>query len=183
MSGRPEVAGVRTSHAGRGGGFAHYSDSQTNARCGRWSEWRCRPAGHAANNVDRQNEASSYQSRASVSVAAPAVAPVRVSEDPIPRIPPLRDAAWLVARFLFWRSMRITAERAHRVPSEDARASVVGSCRITSTLQYCLCQNSSEALVFQGLRSTILPILYGQYGDSLVSSCHVAYEPFAHARG
>src|SRR5260370_1019975 len=48
---------VRACHAGRGGEFAHPSDSPANGGCGGWSEWRRRPVGPSANYLNLQDEA------------------------------------------------------------------------------------------------------------------------------
>ena len=59
---------IRACDAGRGGAFAHPSDSPADGGCGRRSEWCCRPPGPAADDVDLQDEAAGYQSRAKLSV-------------------------------------------------------------------------------------------------------------------
>src|SRR6266851_7029005 len=60
---------IRGSDAERGGALAHPSDSPANERRDRWSEWRSRQAGPAPDDIDRQDAAAGYQSRAKLSVA------------------------------------------------------------------------------------------------------------------
>jgi transposase len=55
---RNVAEGVRASHAGRGGAFAHSSDCPTNGRSYRRSEWCCLPAGPAAHDFNGQDKAT-----------------------------------------------------------------------------------------------------------------------------
>ena len=61
--------GIRACHAGRSGEFAHPADSPANGWSGRWSEWRRRSPGRAPDDIDLQDAAAGYQSRAKLSVA------------------------------------------------------------------------------------------------------------------
>src|SRR5260370_35020304 len=47
---------IRARDAGRGGTLAHPSDAPADRERGRRSEWRCRPARFAAEDLNRQDE-------------------------------------------------------------------------------------------------------------------------------